>query len=243
MAATPEGSALTQAHRAAQLALRAALLNDLLILWRLFDPADPRSYDDFAVLAAILIRTRYSDSAGVAAVYYREFLAAEGIASRVTPLLPEDLNEERLRTALYATGFAGTQRALRLGFPLRAAKDQGYVLVSGSASRLALEGGRRTITGTIPTDGLVTGWIRVPSGKACAFCAMLASRGPVYKESTVGFDAHDHCACVPEPYHDGSAWPAVNQQFRDQWNETTAGKGGKDALNAFRAHLEGRATD
>jgi hypothetical protein len=127
---------------------------------------------------------------------------------------------------------------MRLGFSPQAAKGQGFILVSGASARLALEGGRETITGTVRTDGLVTGWIRVPSGSACAFCAMIASRGPVFKEETVGFQAHDHCACVPEPYHDGSAWPAVNEQFRDQWNEVTAGKGGRDALNAFRAHLD-----
>lgn len=194
-------------------------------------------------MAEILIRQLYGDSSALARVYYREFLEAEGIRTLVTPRPPEELATERIRAALVATGLAGTLRSLRLRQPLRLAKDNGFVLMSGAAARLALEGGRQTIIGSVQADGLVTGWIRTTSGDPCAFCAMLASRGPVYKESTVGFQAHDHCSCVPEPYHSGSEWPEANQQFRDQWNEVTAGKGGTDALNAFRAHLEGRATD
>lgn len=241
MAATAEGRQLTRAHRSAQLTLRAAVVRDLLILWGLFDPTDPGSYEEFARLAALLIRTRYADSVGLASAYYREFLEAEGIPTRVTPLPAPDLDADRIHTSLFATGFAGTQRALRLGFSSDAAKQQGFVLVSGAASRLTLLGGRETITGTVGVDGLVTGWQRVTSSKPCSFCAMLASRGPVYREETVGFSAHDHCSCTPEPYHSGSEWPTANQQFRDLWNETTRGRGGRDAVNAFRAALEGRA--
>lgn len=241
MAATALGRRLTQVHRSAQLTLRAAVIRDLLLLWRSFDPADPDSYAEFAQLAGILIRLRYADSVGLASAYYRQFLQAEGIASRVLPLPAPPLDDAQINAALFATGFAGTRRALRLGFPVRAARDQGFVLASGAASRLVLNGGRDTITGTVATDGLVTGWQRVTSGDPCAFCAMLASRGPVYRESTVGFSAHDHCSCYPEPFHHDSEWPAANQQFRNLWNETTRGLGGRDAVNAFRAAIEGRA--
>jgi hypothetical protein len=71
MAGTAEGATLTRAHRQAQLSIRAGLLRDLLTLWQLFDPQEPESYEQFAGLAAVLIRTRYADSSGIAAVYYR----------------------------------------------------------------------------------------------------------------------------------------------------------------------------
>lgn len=241
MAATATGARLTQAHRQAQLAVRAAVMRDLLTLWRLFDPSEPESYEEFTRLAGILIGARYSDSAGMAAAYYREFLRVEGIDTRVTPTIPPALDPERIRTSLYATGFAGTRRALRAGMSVPSALSQGFVMASGSAARLALEGGREAVLQTAESDGRVSGWIRVPSGNACAFCAMLASRGPVYKQESADFESHDHCSCVAEPYYDGSAWPKVNQQYRDRWYETTGGKGGNDALNAFRAALEGRA--
>ena len=205
MAATAEGAELTRTHRLAQVAIRAAVVRDLSTLWALFDPIAPESFERFAELADVLIRTRYADSVGIASAYYRAFVAAEGIGSRVIPLPAPPLEPARVRTSLFATGFAGTDRALRAGFSIDAAKANGFVLVSGSASRLALEGGRKTIVGTIGVDGVVSGYRRVTSAKACDFCSMLAGRGPVYKESTADFAAHDHCSCSVEPYIAGSA--------------------------------------
>lgn len=241
MAATPEGTALTAAHRSAQLTLRSALIRDLLQVWKLFDPARPESYGEFMSIAEILIRSLYRDSSGLATVYYREFLEAEGIAGRAFVVSAPELAQERIQIALRSTGLAGTLRSLRLGYPEQAALAQGFVQVSGAASRLVLTGARETITATAISDGRVSGWIRATDGKPCAFCAMLASRGPAYRnssESSAGFRAHDHCSCVPEPYYDGSAWPERNQQFHDLWNETTRGHGGRDAVNLFRAALE-----
>lgn len=39
---------------------------------------------------------------------------------------------------------------------------------------------------------------RVTVGKTCAFCCMLAARGPVYTTDTVTFRAHPHCDCTFE---------------------------------------------
>lgn len=205
MATTAEGTTLSRTHRLSQIAIRAGLLRDLTTLWSLFDPKAPGSYEQFAELAATLIRTFYADSIGLASAYYRAFVEAEGIGSRVIPLPAPPLEDRRIRTSLYVTGFLGTDRALRSGFSIDAAKANGFVLVSGAASRLALEGGRKTIVGTIALDGVVDGYRRVTSAKACDFCTMLAGRGPVYKESTADFAAHDHCSCSVEPYIAGSA--------------------------------------
>lgn len=199
MAETAEGAQLSRTFRQTQIALRAAVIRDLDTLWALFDPAAPESYEKFAEIAGSLIRSRYSDSAGLASLYYRQFVEAEGIASRVIPLPAPPLDPNRIRTSLYATGFAGTDRALRAGKPIEAAKANGFVAVSGAGSRLALEGGRKTITGTIGVDGAVAGYRRVTSGKACDFCTMLAGRGAVYGEASADFDAHDHCSCTAEP--------------------------------------------
>lgn len=56
------------------------------------------------------------------------------------------------------------------------------------------------------------GFARVLSGaEDCGFCAMLASRGPVYKEDTVvrrrdGRRYHDHCDCVAVLVVEGQDW-------------------------------------
>ena len=39
---------------------------------------------------------------------------------------------------------------------------------------------------------------RVIVGKTCAFCSMLAARGPVYTPETAAFQAHPHCDCAYE---------------------------------------------
>lgn len=40
---------------------------------------------------------------------------------------------------------------------------------------------------------------RVTVGKTCAFCCMLAARGPVYTKDTAAFQAHVYCDCTYEP--------------------------------------------
>lgn len=55
---------------------------------------------------------------------------------------------------------------------------------------------------------------RVIVGKTCAFCSMLAARGPVYTPETAAFQAHPHCDCTyeisdqtPKAWRDGRATP------------------------------------
>lgn len=55
---------------------------------------------------------------------------------------------------------------------------------------------------------------RVIVGKTCAFCSMLAARGPVYAPETAAFQAHPHCDCTyeisdqtPKAWRDGRATP------------------------------------
>ena len=55
---------------------------------------------------------------------------------------------------------------------------------------------------------------RVIVGKTCAFCSMLAARGPVYTPETAAFQAHPHCDCTyeisdqtPKAWRGGRATP------------------------------------
>ena len=69
---------------------------------------------------------------------------------------------------------------------------------------------------------------------------MLASRGGVYGEGA-DFQAHDHCSCTAEPAYPGSRMTATADRFREQWDRTTRGLSGDDALNAFRTARAGDA--
>lgn len=247
MARTAEGTALTRRYRAAQLRLRAGLLRDFTRLWSVFDPSSVTTFGVFADVAVTLIQARHQDSAGLAGGYFRAFRRVEGIQGEATVRLASRLLPVEITASLRATGLAGTMRALRAGQSPQAAKRTGFVQASGSAGRLALTGGNDTIIGSAQADRRALGWQRVTSSDPCAFCRMLASRGPVYKrERTASFNAHDHDACTAEVVYEGSELTGQAREFRRQWDEAQrqareAGEPGlftaKGALNAFRRYL------
>lgn len=114
-------------------------------------------------------------------------------------------------------------------------------VVTGTAVRHARAAGIDRIRDAVQYDQQATGWARVHLGSKapCGFCAMLISRGPVYKsEETAGFAAHNGCECHPEPLFrgQGGAFPGHEQYDRYQalWDEVNARHSGRDALNAFR---------
>lgn len=71
--------------------------------------------------------------------------------------------------------------------------------------------------------GVTLGWARVLVGEVnCAFCAMLASRGAVYKsEKTAGFEAHGKCDCVCTLVVKGESWEgdAEAALLQDMWED------------------------
>ena len=250
MAATAAGAQLTQAHRQAQLALRADVLADLTRMWRLFDQGDIfATFERFATAAEILIRRRHGDSAGLAAAYFDEFRRREGIGGVATARLSTPPPREIVRESLAVAGRVGAANALRAGQTPVAAARNGLVRVLGAATSLVLGGGRRTLVESVRADRQARGWQRVTSGGACAFCSMVASRGPAFKSQTSAkFEAHDHCSCTAEPYYEGSAELAANARLREAWEvaQRQAREAGElsrgttnDALNAFRRSLTG----
>ncbi len=239
MARTAEGAALSERHRLAQLAIRAALVADLARLWPLFDVTNPDSFDRFAAAAATLVRSRNRDSAGLAVRYLTSFRRVEGVAGVASPFVPNPPTDVVTREALRATGLLGVLNARRAGQSVQQAAANGFVRVSGSATSLTLGGGRSTIIETLRRDPAQPRWQRTTSAKPCSFCRMLAGRGPVFDDESVRFRAHDHCSCSAEPAYEGSRLPRLSETFRRQWEEHTAGLSGSDALAAFRQATDG----
>lgn len=241
MAATAAGALLTQQHRLAQVALRAVLIRDLALLWPLFEVSEFASFDQFLLAAELLVQARYGDSVGLAAGYLRLFRSVEGVPGPLDVATPPPLPSGVIRDSLRGSGLLGTLDARRAGMSPQAATRNGFVRVAGASTSLVLAGGRQTILESIGREPSQPHWQRITSGRPCAFCAMLASRGPAYRsQDSAGFQAHDHCSCTPEPAYSGSRMPETSQVFRDQWREVTHGLSGTDALNAFRSSLEVR---
>jgi len=114
---------------------------------------------------------------------------------------------------------------------------------SGTVDSAGMAAGRDAILGAIRNDRLVLAVARGTGPDPCAFCAMLASRGFVYKsEATAGVGDseaivkyHIHCHCYPIfRYLKISELPPLNTYFQEKWYEVTAGRSGHDAVKAWR---------
>ena len=90
------------------------------------------------------------------------------------------------------------------------------------------------------------GYARVLSGSEnCSFCAMLASRGPVYSEDTVtrrrdGRKYHDHCDCQGVLVFHGYGWEGEEQYRRleKEWMAADEGEGSGVTLARFKQRLK-----
>lgn len=185
-----------------------------------------------------IIQSQRTKSTAASSAYLQTFREVE-IGESFPAVLAGPADLAQLVTSLNVTGPVSIKSAMTKGVPLAEATSNAVANVSGAAMRHSLDGGRETITATVAADPKAYGWARATSGKTCSFCAMLASRGPVYGERSVQFRSHDHCACSGEPVYSRNApWPAGSERFREIWDESTAGLSGAEARSAFDAALK-----
>lgn len=128
------------------------------------------------------------------------------------------------------------------------------VMASASAVRYVNSGALAVVDNVVQYDPVASGYIRITKDQPCAFCLMLASRGPVYSEHS--FDksdprftgpgehkVHDGCGCMLRPIYGGRSTKNWTDQARaaeklwlegkDEKGRTPSSYSGKDAINAF----------
>jgi hypothetical protein len=253
MAKTAAGTELSEAHRAAQLAVRAGSLAELVKLWKIVDPADLSGTIDVFVRAAVLLAGQGFDrSAGTASRYYGLFRRVEGVAGAAPVGLAVRPPTAELAADLRGASLKGIIDARRAGLGIEQAKARGLVRAVGSLGKLVLAGGQRTIVTLVQRDPQALGYGRVTSGDPCAFCRMLAGRGATYKtEKSADFKPHDGCGCSAEPLFKGGKPPEQAAEYAREWNEAqrrarqdgTASTGtSNNALNNYRRFLAGEGT-
>lgn len=255
MASTEAGTALTEQHRRAQLRLRAAFLKEFTRLWPLLDLDQ---LDEATVtwidLATELILNWRNQSAARALAYYDTFRRAEIGEPLPDRALYANLAigiPDQIRTSLLVTGPVGVKSYIAKGLTPTRAKRMAFTAVAGAASRHVLNGSRKMIIATAIKDQMAVRYSRVTDDDPCAFCAMLAGRGPDYfsratahrttsrSKRGAGEKYHDDCACTVEVSFDRiSDWPARNREFEQIWKDSTGGYSGKNAINAFRRAYE-----
>lgn len=252
MAATVEARRLTEAHRVAQASLGARVAAQAVIAWQLIDMADIDGTASRWLSAMLpLVGGARRRSARLAANYVSAFRTLElGLdADSFTPVLDDAVDDAQLVTSLMVTGPISARRALTRTIDPRGASRQAAAASASAAMRHTMNGGRGTVLRSVDDDRTALGWGRAVGATPCAFCAMLASRGPVYKDDSFARSntrfvgdgeakVHDGCGCSVEPvYRRDAAWPARAEQYREIWEASTAGKSGKTAINAFRSAL------
>jgi hypothetical protein len=216
---TSQAQALTDQHRRAQLQLRARALRDFTRLWPIWKATDPATFALLVTAALPLVRTYNGLSATLATSYYQALRDAEQILGTATPTLAGSVSEAQLTASLYAVGKTAERQAVLAGASPDQAIEAALTRMSGSLSRLVLQGGRDTLLASVEADKEAVGWARVTDGEPCAFCLTLASRGAVYKsEQTADFQAHDHCGCAAMPLWDGTPLPAQTARWREVYN-------------------------
>jgi hypothetical protein len=244
--ASPQAERLAEQHRVQQVALRAGVARDVVVLLRdLFDTENAdRTWPAIQSMLASLARQQHGTSAALATTYYGQARTEADAPGFYLPISPADLAEELLKVVLDATGIAAFKRAISLGKTPEEALQIAGVTLSGSVSRLVLSGGRDAILGNVREDRKAVGWARITDKDPCAFCSMLSSRGPVYRtKQTAKFEAHDHCACMPVPaWNRDEAWLQHSKDLSEQWQKATEGHSGADARRAWRRHWDNRAT-
>lgn len=106
------------------------------------------------------------------------------------------------------------------------------------ADRLIAEADRATIALNVDEDPAAPRYARYASANACAFCAMNALRGPVYRgEDTAGDKYHAHCRCIAVPVwnvDDYQEAPYV-ADWREAYHSATETLGGANDLKAILA--------
>jgi hypothetical protein len=140
--------------------------------------------------------SQYGDiAATVAADWYEELRAAEGVSGSfrppLAPVVPLEQVNGRIGYATRASGplFLGDSATLT-------------AFLSMMANEYTLQPGRDTVMQAAHKDKAA--YARVPEPGACKFCLMLASRGFVYSKDTVGDSKkfHGKCRCNAIPVWD-----------------------------------------
>lgn len=115
---------------------------------------------------------------------------------------------------------------------------------AGAVQRLVQQPGRETIALNVSRDPARPGWARVPRGKGCPWCRMLAGRGAVYSSAKAAGEMnsyHDHCKCTATPVWRGQKLPYDADALEREYlaAREAAGSGSVKKILAQMRQMEG----
>lgn len=240
MALTVEGRELTDAHRKAQIAIAARAAAASKILWDRLRVSDLDGSAPAWMSAQLAVVSRsYAQSESLAESYISEYRNAENAAD--APIVGSPYARGPMAESMLLAGPSRVKLLIGKGESADGAHAKAFTKFSGIVRRQVMSGGRMMIDETTRRDKNALGWRRVTDGNPCTFCAMLASRGPVYasKERAnsiagSGLQYHGHCGCTAEIIY-GEWQPSEREQlYIDEYE-----KAAKQANAAGEARTQG----
>lgn len=233
---TREARQLTMAHRRAQLRTSGEAVVLSQAAWEALDPADiDATTPDWLRAQLPIVQRGARRSARLAEQYLQAFRAAE-IGEPGTPVVADQADMASLVTSLQVTGPVAFKRAIGQGRPVSDAKRHAFRQLSGAVERHVAAGGRQTVDATVRADGRALGWARITGPDPCEWCAMLASRGPVYGSREIAQGAgvagrvrgprtngeayHDFCQCTAEPSYGDWTPPPSTERWEEIYTES-----------------------
>lgn len=269
MASSPAAATLTRAEQQAEVKLGLLYAALAVRLWQSYvkpNDIDGAGYERFLELLIPNILKARTQAATNGRRYYQTFRVLEtGDRTVYTP--PTELitlDRSVVETSARVTGPVAFKTRVAAIKQVELPKEVENALlqdaykksaegVAGAMMRHVIDGARQQVQEDVQTDQVALGYMRVlKSIDPCYYCAMLASRGPVYKadsfrDSDARFTGggtekvHDHCACGMEPvFNRDSEWTPGARDAAQVWGASTSGKSGRSAIAAFRAAWESR---
>jgi len=198
------------------------------------------------VAAVRAIVARYGQASAAAALtYYKAERTAAAVPGRpVSKLAPSPADSVIESAVSWATtdlyGPVSPQTT-----------DAAMTKLDGAVANMVLDQSRDTIIGAVRQDKYAKGWVRVTAPGACSFCIMLALRAGVgmlytskqsadFRAHTPGPNGGGLCRCHAEPVFTAYEPSAHMREMQKLWKDSTKGRSGNDARNAFRQAVEGR---
>lgn len=121
---------------------------------------------------------------------------------------------------------------------------------TGALEKLVADTGRQQLVDNVMLDRRARAWAREPLPDACWFCAMLATRGAVYRSAWAAgrrtFEGvpynsyHTHCHCLVVPVFGAYEPPAHVRQWQQLYEDSTKDARGAGKAWAFQEAFEGR---
>ena len=221
--------ALVVQHRRSLQQVQTLLDNDLVEIYSGI-PKSPAAAMSLLISQLPQLTSIYGDMAATLAVdWYETVREAAGAGGFYSGILAPELDPGR---AIILAKW-GSEPLWQSG-DLELSRSR----ISGGAQRMMAGQSRETVMRNVDKDKAATGrWARDARASGCAFCLMLASRGPVYTSQDVGdFNAHDSCYCVAVPDFDDYEEPPHLAEFRETYTDARDSVGGRtsDILSELR---------